>query len=218
MPIADTLNHLIAAGGYWVVGTVVALESMGIPAPGETVLVTAAIYAGTTHDLRIGLVIAWAAAGAIVGDNLGFLIGRRVGAALLVRYAPLLRLNARRVKLGEYLFLRHGGKVVFFGRFIAVLRALAAPLAGVTGMDWQRFLFFNAAGGVVWATVYGLAAYSLGEHVRRLTRPAAILALVAGAAAVILFLLFVRRHEAELSDKAERALPGPFRADRRSGD
>ena len=217
MVLGDTLNHLVATGGYWVVGAVVALESMGIPAPGETVLVTAAIYAGTTHDLQIGLVIASAAAGAIAGDNVGFVLGRRFGAGLLLRHAALLRLNSRRLKLGQYLFHRHGGKVVFFGRFIAVLRALAAPLAGLTGMGWRRFLIFNAAGGVVWATVYGFGAYTLGEHVRRLTRPAAILALVAGGAAVIVFLRFVRRHEAELSDKAELALPGPFRADREAG-
>jgi membrane protein DedA with SNARE-associated domain len=209
--VTDTLNHLIAVHGYWLVGTVVGLESMGIPAPGETVLVTAAIYAGTTHGLHIGLVVASAAAGAIAGDNAGFLVGRRFGPALLLRYGQLVRLNTRRLKLGLYLFNRHGGKVVFFGRFIAVLRALAAPLAGLTGMDWKRFLFFNATGGVVWAAAYGFAAYTFGEHVRRLTGPATIVALVGGAAILVGVLRFVRHHENELADKAERALPGPLR-------
>jgi membrane protein DedA with SNARE-associated domain len=210
--VTETLNHLIAIHGYWVVGATVAVESMGIPAPGETVLVTAAIYAGTTHGLHVGLVVASAAAGAIAGDNAGFFIGRRFGQALILRHAHLLRLNTRRMKLGQYLFNQHGGKVVFFGRFIAVLRALAAPLAGLTGMGWQRFLFFNATGGVVWAAAYGFAAYALGEHVRRLTGPAAIVALIVGGAILIGVLRFVRHHENELADRAERALPGPFRA------
>ena len=209
--VTEALTHLIAVHGYWVVGAVVAVESMGIPAPGETVLVTAAIYAGTTHGLQIGIVVAAAAAGAIVGDNAGFLIGRRFGPALLLRHGHLLRLNTRRLKLGLYLFNRHGGKVVFFGRFIAVLRTLAAPLAGLTGMGWERFLFFNAAGGLVWAAVYGFAAYAFGEHVRRLTGPAALFALVVGVAILVGVLRFVRHHENELADEAERALPGPFR-------
>jgi membrane protein DedA with SNARE-associated domain len=209
--VTDTLNHLIAVHGYWLVGAVVAIESMGIPAPGETVLVTAAIYAGTTHGLHVGLVVASAAAGAIAGDNAGYLIGRRFGPALLLRHGHFLRLDTRRLKLGLYLFNRHGGKVVFFGRFIAVLRALAAPLAGLTGMGWERFLFFNATGGVVWAAAYGFAAYAFGEHVRRLTGPATVVAVIVGAAILVGVLRFVRHHENELADKAERALPGPFR-------
>jgi membrane protein DedA with SNARE-associated domain len=204
------MNHLIAVHGYWFVAGVVALESMGIPAPGETVLVSAGIYAGTTHGIHIGIVIAAAAAGAIIGDNVGFLIGRRFGAALMSKYGHLLRLSPRRIKLGHYLFHRHGGKVVFFGRFVAVLRAIAAPLAGITRMGWHRFLFFNAAGGVVGAPASGLGAYAFGEHVSRLTRPAAVVTLVAGCAAVAAAWWFVRRHEAELSDRAERMLPDPL--------
>jgi membrane protein DedA with SNARE-associated domain len=208
--MTGTLTHLIASHGYWVVAVIVGLESMGIPAPGETVLVAAGVYAGTTGRLDIGLVIVAASAGAILGDNLGFLIGWRFGAAAILRYGHLLRLNARRMKLGHYLFDRHGGKVVFFGRFIAVLRALAAPLAGITGMAWDRFLLFNAAGGIVWSAIYGFAAYALGEHVHRLTRPAAIATLIVGSAAIVVVLLFVRRHEAELSDRAESEFPDPF--------
>jgi membrane protein DedA with SNARE-associated domain len=203
--MSATLNHLVAAHGYWVVAVIVALESMGVPAPGETVLVAAGVYAGTTHGLHIALVVVAAAAGAIGGDNLGYLLGRRFGTIAILRYGHLLRLNSRRMKLGHYLFDRHGGKVVFFGRFVAVLRALAAPLAGITGMAWQRFLLFNALGGVLWSAAYGFGAYALGEHVHRLTRPAAIVTLVLGSAAVVVVLLFVRRHETELSDRAERA-------------
>jgi membrane protein DedA with SNARE-associated domain len=135
----DEISHLISAYGYWVVGGVVALESIGIPVPGETALVAAAIYAATTQELNIWLVIVAAACGAIFGDNIGMAIGREIGYRLLTRYGPRIGLSERRIKLGQYLFRRHGGKVVFFGRFVAVLRALAAFLAGANCMPWRRF-------------------------------------------------------------------------------
>src|SRR3954470_8214198 len=146
-----SLTHLIATHGYWLVATIVALESMGLPLPGETVLVTAAIYAGTTHELNIGVLVAAAAVGATLGDNVGFWVGRRFGYRLLLRHGDRVGLTVRRIKLGQFIFERHGGAVVFFGRFIALLRVLAALLAGVNCMRWWRFLFFNAVGGVTWA-------------------------------------------------------------------
>src|SRR2546427_6299258 len=115
------LTHFLTAYGYWAVLIFVAIESSGIPFPGETMLLVAAIYAGTTHRLAIPLVIAAAALGAIVGDNLGFLIGREGGYRLLRRFGRYIRLDERKLKLGQYLFMKHGGKVAFFGRFIAVL-------------------------------------------------------------------------------------------------
>ena len=168
------LGSLISAHGYVVVATVVGLESMGLPLPGETTLVTAAVYAGTTHGLNIGLVVAAACVGAIVGDNIGFWIGQRYGRGLLERYGRYLRLDARRLQLGRYLFARHGGSVVFFGRFLALLRTVAALLAGINNMPWRRFLFFNAAGGVVWASVFGIGAYVAGEQFARLEGPLAV--------------------------------------------
>lgn len=143
------------------------LQSTGIPFPGETTLLAAATYAGTTHHLSIALVIVAAASGAILGDNLGFWVGREGGYRLLRRYGRYIRLERRRLKLGQYLFRQHGGKVVFFGRFVAVLRAFAAFLAGTNRMPWGRFLAFNAAGGIVWAIVYGLGGYALGRNVHR---------------------------------------------------
>src|SRR6185436_16981324 len=148
-----------ATHGYWVLAAIVALESMGIPAPGETALVSAAIFAATTDRLDIGIVIAAAATGAILGDNVGYVLGRRFGYALLTRYGRFAGIGAARIRLGRFLFDRHGGKVVFFGRFMALLRDLAALLAGINRMDWRRFLFFNATGGIVWATVFGLGGY-----------------------------------------------------------
>jgi membrane protein DedA with SNARE-associated domain len=209
--LSSYLAQLIATYGYALVAVVVGLESMGLPLPGETTLVTAAIYAGTTHRLSITLVIVAAAIGAIAGDNIGYAIGRRFGYRLLLRYGHHLRMNARRIKLGQYLFDRHGGKVVFFGRFVAVLRALAALLAGANMMPWRRFLFFNAAGGVVWAGAYGMAAYVLGEQIERVRGPFAVGGLILGGAAAAAFFWFVRRHEDALEAEAEHARPGPLR-------
>ena len=206
------LMHLLATYGYWAVLVFVAIESTGIPFPGETMLLVAAIYAGTTHQLSLPLVIAAAATGAILGDNLGFWIGREGGYRLLRRYGRYIRLEERRLKLGQYLFMRHGGKVVFFGRFVAVLRAWAAFLAGTNRMPWPRFLFFNAAGGTVWATLYGLGGYLLGDNVHRLTGPVGTVALVLAVLVIIAFLVFLRRNEHRLEEEAERALPGPLSA------
>ena len=201
---------LVARHGYWIVAAAVGLESMGIPVPGETILVSAAVYSGATRQLNIVIVIVAATVGAIVGDNLGYLIGQRFGYPLLVRYGSLLRMTTSRIKLGQFVFLRHGGKVVFFGRFIAVLRALAAVLAGVNGMPWPRFLVFNAAGAVAWAGAYGTVAYLLGDRVERFTKPVGIAIVVGAFSAGVLFMWFVRRHEARLEAEAERLLPGPL--------
>jgi membrane protein DedA with SNARE-associated domain len=149
VPFDSTLTNAIATYGAWIVGGAVAIESMGIPVPGETMLVTAAVYAGTTGKLNVAHVVLAAIIGAIAGDNAGFWIGRTVGFRWVVRHRSRLRLTTRRLKLGQYLFMRHGGKVVFFGRFVAVLRALAAVLAGINCMTWGRFLLFNALGGIV---------------------------------------------------------------------
>jgi len=205
---ASDLTHLLITYGYWVVLVFVGIESIGVPFPGETMLLVATIYAGTTHHLFILLVIVAAAAGAIIGDNIGFWVGREGGYRLLRRYGRYIHLEERRLKLGQYLFLKHGGKVVFFGRFVAVLRAFAAFLAGTNRMPWPRFLFFNAAGGIVWATLYGLGGYFLGDNIHRLTGTIGIIAIVLAAMLIIGFLLFLRRNEHRLEDEAERALPG----------
>src|SRR6266849_4888700 len=206
------LLHLLATYGYWAVLVFIAIESTGIPFPGETMLLVAAIYAGTTHHLSILLVIVAAASGAILGDNLGFMIGRVGGYRLLRRYGRFIRLDERKLKLGQYLFMKHGGKVVFFGRFVAVLRAWAAFLAGTNRMRWPGFLLFNALGGIVWATLYGLGGYFLCDNIHRLTGPVAIASIVLATLVIIAFLIFVRRNEQRLEAEAERALPGPLDA------
>jgi membrane protein DedA with SNARE-associated domain len=213
----STLVHLLATYGYLAVLLFVAIESTGIPFPGETMLLVAAIAAGTTHQLSIALVIVAAASGAILGDNLGFWVGREGGYRLLRRYGRYVRLEERRLKLGQYLFLKHGGKVVFFGRFVAVLRTWAAFLAGTNRMRWPRFLLFNAAGGIVWATLYGVGGYFLGDNIHRVTGPIGIVLLVLAVLLILAGIVIVRRNEQRLADEAERALPGPLDAYRLRG-
>jgi membrane protein DedA with SNARE-associated domain len=204
----STLTQLLATYGYLAVLLFVAIESTGIPFPGETMLLVAAIAAGTTHQLSIAWVIVAAASGAILGDNLGFWVGRDGGYRLLRRYGRYIHVEERRLKLGQYLFLKHGGKVVFFGRFVAVLRAWAAFLAGTNRMRWPRFLLFNAAGAIVWATLYGLGGYFLGDNIHRLVGPVGIVFLVLAVLLIIAGIVIVRRNEERLEDEAERALPG----------
>jgi membrane protein DedA with SNARE-associated domain len=189
---------------------IVGLESMGVPLPGETTLIAAALYAGATHNLSIVGVVIAASAGAIIGDNLGYLLGHWGGYRLLIRYGRYIRLTEKRIKLARYLFLRYGAEVVFFGRFTAILRTYAAFLAGTTRMPWRKFLVYNAAGGVAWATVYGSAAYLLGTQVERISGPLSIVFLLAGAVAVVAGAIVVRRHVGRLEAAAEEAFPGPL--------
>lgn len=196
--------------GYLAVLVIVGLESIGIPLPGETTLISAALYAGATHRLQIVLVIVAASVGAIAGDNIGYLIGHWGGYRLLVRFGRYVGLDQRKVKVAHYLFRRHGGKVVFFGRFVSVLRAYAAFLAGTARMPWRRFLIYNASGGIVWATLYGSAAYLAGRVIETLSRPLAIAFGGAGVTAIVVAFLLVRGHERRLEEIAEREFPGPL--------
>jgi membrane protein DedA with SNARE-associated domain len=206
-----SISHLISSYGYWAVFVLVGLESLGIPLPGETALIIAGSYAGTTHRLSPWLIFAAAAAGAIIGDNIGYWIGDKGGYALARRYGHKVRLDERKLKIARYLFDRHGTKVVFFGRFVSVLRTYAAFLAGTSKMRWQLFLPANAAGGIVWAGIFTLASYLAGNALQRasgtITWALAGAAVVAIAAGIVL----VRRQAGRLAVRAEAAYPGPLR-------
>jgi membrane protein DedA with SNARE-associated domain len=206
------LLHLLTTYGYLAVLVFVGIESIGIPFPGETMLLIAAIYAGTTHRLFIAFVIVAAACGAILGDNIGFWIGREGGYRLVRRYGHYIGLDERKLKLGLYLFRQHGGKVVFFGRFVAVLRAFAAFLAGTNRMPWPRFFLFNALGAIVWASLYGTGGYLLGNNIHRLTGPVGRITIVLAVLLIFVLLVVVRRNEHRLEEEAERALPGSLDA------
>jgi membrane protein DedA with SNARE-associated domain len=203
-----TIDAWLQSYGYLVVFVLVMLESIGVPVPGETALVAAALYAGSTHNLEIGAIVAVAAAGAIIGDNIGYSIGRYGGAKLLLRYGHKIHLHEERLKIGIWLFRRHGGKVVFWGRFVAILRTWAAFLAGANHMEWRRFLLFNAAGGIVWATVYGVFYYVFGATLSKLSTTIDVTLGIVGTAILIAFIVWTRRKEVELRERAEQEIEG----------
>ena len=158
-----TLQNALNSYGYVAVSLFVMIESSGIPFPGETMLLLASFYAAVSHQLHIPLVIACAAVGAIIGDNIGYLVGRTGGRAFVIRYGRYVFIKPEHLALAEAYFAKHGNKTVFFGRLIALLRAWAAFLAGVNHMQWRTFLFYNAAGGILWATIYGTLGYIAGR-------------------------------------------------------
>jgi membrane protein DedA with SNARE-associated domain len=143
---------------------IVMLESGGVPLPGETALVAAGVFA-SRGKLDILAVVVVAAAAAIIGDNLGYWIGRTGGRGLLERSRLLSRWSDRVLPWAEEFFHRHGAKTIFIGRFFSVLRVTAAWMAGVSRMHWWRFFLWNAAGGICWAVLVGLVAYFAGEAV-----------------------------------------------------
>ena len=212
------IHALLTEFGPWAVFILVALESSGIPLPGETILVTAAVLAGRTHEGSILQIIALAAAGAIVGDNIGFWVGREFGLNLLIKHGGRIHLDEGKLKLGQYLFQRYGGLIVFFGRYIAVLRAFAALLAGANNLAPWRFFLYNAAGGVTWAAIFGLGGYFLGAEFHKIAGPVGVSGLVLALALLVFGWLYYRKHEARMIAVAEAALPGPLRMNGRGGD
>ena len=209
------MTDAVSQYGYLAVLVLVGLESLGIPLPGETTLIAAAIYAGATHRLSIALVVAAAALGAVLGDNLGYLLGHWGGYPLLVRYGRYIRLDERKLKVARYVFDRYGAYVVFFGRFVSILRTYAAFLAGTARMRWPRFLAFNAAGGIVWAALYGIGAYLLGHEIERLSRSLTVVLAGVAVVAVAAGVWLLRRSFGELEARAEQAYPGPLDSPRK---
>ncbi len=207
---AGWLHQVLAQYGYLAVFALVGLESAGVPLPGETMLVTAAIYAGSTGRLSLAGVLAAAISGAVLGDNAGYAAGRYGGWPLLARYGRYVRLREKDLKTGRYLFARHGGTVVFFGRFVSILRICAAFLAGANRMRWPRFAVFNAAGGITWAAGWGIAAYSYGTALQHASATIGVLLAAAGLCASIAAAFWLRRRWRQLETAAEAACPGPF--------
>jgi membrane protein DedA with SNARE-associated domain len=190
-PRLAAVTHFFVAHGLPLLFVVVMLESFGLPLPGETALITFGVLAAQGH-YSIVWVIVLAAAGAIIGDNLGYwLLGRLGGRALFRRWGWLRRYSDRILPRAERIMRRHGGKTVFFGRFVAVLRVSAAAVAGLAHMQWWKFLFWNASGGIVWAGAFGLASFyggkAVGDAIQRYGLYAAgvlVVVLVVGAFAL----------------------------------
>ena len=202
----DWLRHLLETYGYVAIGLGVLLESAGLPLPGESLMIGAAIYAATTHKLNIFVLVPVAAIGAIAGDQLGYFIGRWIGFRVLARWGHKVGLTDERLQLGRFLFRKYGGRVVFFGRFVAVLRTVVALMAGANHMAWRQFLLWNALGGVGWTSLYGFGAYLLGDAAQRLNGWIGIG--LGGLAALTLIgaFLLVKRNETQLLEQAKREM------------
>jgi membrane protein DedA with SNARE-associated domain len=204
--LSDALISLIPTYGPWIIFGIVALESAGVPLPGETILVASALLAATTGQISIVVVVLASAAGAIVGDGIGYMVGRRFGLPLIRRYGRYIRLDENRLLIGRYLFFRYGNVVVFFGRFVAVLRMFAALLAGANSMPAGRFFFFNITGGVCWACLFGFGAYAVGAEIYTISGTLSVISLGLFIATGFALSIFMRRNEVTLRRRAELAL------------
>jgi len=187
------VNHLVQDFGYPLLFVLVMSESGGIPIPGETSLIAAAVLA-SQGKLQIALVIPIAAAAAIVGDNIGYAIGRKGGRWLLERPGAFRRQRQEVLRVGEPFFEVHGPKAVFFGRFLLGLRIWASWLAGATRMHWRSFALWNALGGICWASAIGLLAYLLGHSASKAIEAFGIYGLVAVVLAIVSTFFMHRRH------------------------
>lgn len=206
--------HLLAGWGYPVILLAIVADSLGVPVPGEVMLLLAAVYAGSTHHLLLPGVIAAAAVGAVLGDNLTYSIGRWGGYPLLQRHGRIFHLGPRRLRIGRFLFDRYGPVVVWIGRLVPVLHIWTAVLAGVNRMAWLRFALTNCAGAVAWATGLSLIGYGFGRaavHFGGLIAAAALPAAFLIAGGVLLLLranerrLYVEVERAEREEQAVRA-------------
>ncbi|MEU6816832.1 DedA family protein [Streptomyces sp. NPDC046860] len=204
-PLAP-LAPLLGQYGYWAVGTVVFLEDFGVPAPGETILLAAGVYAGA-GELNIIAVAAIAFAAAVIGDNVGYLIGRTGGRAFVERWGKYILLTPKRFEAAEAFFRRHGGKIVTVARFVEGLRQANGIIAGTTGMAWPRFLAFNALGAALWVGLWSTLAYLAGSNITavydeivRYQRYVLIAAGVLVAALAVRYLVRRRRARREEED------------------
>jgi membrane protein DedA with SNARE-associated domain len=203
-------THLIHSYGYLAVFVFVAVESLGVPIPGETAVIAAGAYAGETHKLNPWLLFLVAAVAAIVGNIAGYSIGRKGGFPLALRYGSKIRLDQHKLKVGKYVLDRQGSKVVFFGRFVSVLRTYVAFLAGTLHMQLQKFAVATVASAVAWAGIYTTLSYNAAGTIKRLS---GTFDLVLGGVAlvVVVAVLFAVRHQVKrLGDRAEAAYPGPL--------
>ena len=191
----------LAIVAYLVVGLVIGIESMGVPLPGETTLVAAALLA-SQGDLRLEFVIGAAATGAIVGDSIGYYIGRQAGRGLFERLGRRFHhFSEARIVRAEKYFHRYGVWTVFFGRFVALLRIFAGPMAGMLRMPYPQFLAANAAGGITWATTIGIVAFHVGDNADKIFGQVSVWALVViGLAAVTAYTLYKRRRRTTVQE------------------
>jgi membrane protein DedA with SNARE-associated domain len=193
--VSSSLGYLLPA--------VIGLESMGVPSPGETALILAAVIA-SQGKLDIVLVIAIGVSSAIVGDNLGYWLGRKLGRDVLVAAGPFRDRRRRLIALGDRFYDRHGAKAVFFGRWIALIRFAAAWLAGINEMRFLQFFFWNALGAVTWGVSYGLVGYYGGQGAANVLSQIGIAGAVLLGVGVVVLIVVLRRREHRSVERYER--------------
>jgi membrane-associated protein len=192
--LSNSLGYLLPA--------IIGLESMGIPSPGETALVAAAILA-SQGKLEIWLVILIGITSAIVGDNIGYLLGRRYGRSVFMAPGPFLHHRVHAIRYGDGFFKRHGAKAVFIGRWIALVRFSTAWLAGINRMPFKRFFFWNALGGITWGITYGLVGYYGGKAAAHVLAQAGLVGLAVMVAMFVAFAIVVRRRERRMTEGSD---------------
>ncbi|MDQ6718392.1 MAG: DedA family protein [Gemmatimonadota bacterium] len=199
-----TIGHLIGTYGYGVLFVLVAVESLGIPLPGETALVTAAAFAANGH-LEIGWVFGIGAVAAILGDNSGYWLGRTGGLQLIERYGHHVGLSDSKLATVRRFYERHGSKTVLIGRFIAILRSWAAVLAGVMRMPYPRFVAFNAAGCILWTSVFTALGYLFGRNLPLVEKYIREVGIAVGVIVVIAVAILIARRRGKLGGKVPDA-------------
>jgi membrane protein DedA with SNARE-associated domain len=203
-PMALELTPLISEYGVWLVAGFIALESVGIPLPAEAALMAAAFFAAKTNQLNIWTLIAAGIGAAIVGEIVGFWIGRAFGHQLLTTYGGRLGLTQGRMRVGQWLFAQYGGTFVFTARFLPFLRNIAAVLAGSNHMGPYAFYFASATAAIIWVMGYGLAAYAFGEAFMNLASPLAVSLGLTMGLLILGVPTLILRYEKRLLAKAER--------------
>lgn len=210
--VFDLVSHY----GLYLVFLIIFLESMGLPLPGETTLIIAAVLIGhgtaplpqeVQYRALIALILCGASA-AILGDATGYWLGRHLGLGIAIHHGWRIGLTEARLKLGRYLFWRFGGPIVFFGRFIALLRIFAGPLAGLNAMPFMKFLAYNASGCIIWASLVSIGGHLLGRSIEDYLLPASFGLLTFILLGSVVSGWFVAHHEKVLSAKAELQFPG----------
>ena len=200
--VSNSLGYLLPA--------IIGLESMGIPSPGETALVAAAVLA-SQGKLEIWLVILIGVCSAIVGDNIGYLLGRRFGRNVFTAPGPFMHHRIRAIKAGDGFFKRHGPKAVFVGRWIALVRFATAWLAGINRMPFRQFFFWNALGGITWGVTYGLVGYYGGQAAAHVLAEAGIVGFVVLLVVPVVVYVVIKRRERRMAKRSDP--PAPERTD-----
>ena len=219
--IFGTLEPILNHYGYLAVGGLVLVEDFGIPVPGETILIAASLYAGAgrLNVVAVGI-IAWVCA--VIGDNIGFLIGHFGGRRLALKYGKYVFLTSARLDTAEQFFEHHGGKIIVAARFIEGLRQANGIVAGITGMHWKRFIPFNALGAALWVGVWVSLGYLAGNNIttiyEQITRYSLYLLIALAVAVAVLIGWRVRRHLRERRERAQAAADADAQASADAGE